>query len=90
LAKPEVVKKAFGDATNFNAELARYYPKEAQRIHNLKVQLKQHHIDLADLIHDVNVHAKGTMDNLDRVISKLFLRKKYKAKLTPRHDVKIW
>jgi DNA repair ATPase RecN len=52
--------------------------------------LKQHHIDLADLIHDVNVHAKGTHDNLDRVMSKLFLRKKYEKKLTPRHDVKIW
>jgi len=56
----------------------------------LKTQLKQHHLDLANLIKDVNVHAEGTKDNLHRVKSKLFLRKKYEKKLTARQDVKIW
>jgi len=56
----------------------------------LKRELKLHHFDLANLIKDVNVHASGTHDNLDRVKRKLFLRQKYAARLTPRQDVKIW
>jgi hypothetical protein len=42
------------------------------------------------MIHDVSIHAKGTHDNLDRLKSKLFLRKKYKDKMTPKADLKIW
>jgi len=74
LVKPENIHKNFADATQFNAEIAKYYPAEARRIEELKRELKLHHFDLANLIKDVNVHASGTHDNLDRVKRKLFLR----------------
>jgi DNA repair ATPase RecN len=42
------------------------------------------------LIKDVNVQAEQTKDNLARVIRKLFMRKKFAARLTALQDVKIW
>jgi hypothetical protein len=36
LVQPGDLKKAFGDATNFNAEIHKYFPKQAAIISRLK------------------------------------------------------
>jgi len=58
----------------------------------LKRELKIHHFDLANLIKDVSEQARGTKINLERALSKLFLRDKYKnaGRMTPKVDAKIW
>lgn len=54
--------------------------------------LKMHHLDLANLIKDVELIAVSTVDNLSRVFSKLGVRSRYiKAdKYTPTRSGKIW
>lgn len=56
----------------------------------MKRDLKLHHLELANLIKDVSVHAESTKDNLERVARKLNLRNKYKARIKPVQDYKIW
>ena len=84
MAKPDEIRKNFGDASRFNAEIHRYFPGQARVIEEQKRDLKIHHFELANLIKDVNVHASGTHDNLDRVMRKLFLRQKYEKRLSAR------
>jgi len=43
MAKPEELKKTFGDAARLNAEVHAYFPSEGAKIEKLKTQLKLHH-----------------------------------------------
>jgi len=86
LVKPEEVAKSFADSAEFHGEIARFFPEQSNRIGVLKKELKGHHYDLANLIMDVNNHARSTHDNVERCQRKLFLRDKYKDKLTAVND----
>lgn len=90
LVKPDEVAKSFADSAEFHGEIARFFPELSNRIGELKKELKGHHFDLANLIHDVSTHARSTHDNVERCQRKLFLRQKYSDQLTAVNDFKIW
>lgn len=89
---PKKIQQSFADSAQFNAEIAKMFPKSYVAISGLRQDLKVHHFDLMNTIKDVELLATSTKDNLRRAIRKLDLRKKYIAGdgLNANTDAKIW
>lgn len=63
-----------------------------EQIAALRLKLKIHHHELADIIKEVELLAANTKSGLRKVERKLNLRDKYidRDMLTPKRDVRIW
>lgn len=93
-ADPKKLDASFNDSKVFAAEIKKRLPKSYGVVTKLRQDLKVHHFDLSNAIHEVSLLAETTKANADRTIRKLALRKKFVSEGTykthPEKDVKIW
>ena len=85
VVRPDLLARNFKDAETFQAELSKAFPMEYDTVHLLRQDLKVHHLELSNIIHDANLLAKSTKENLASSTRILLLRDRYLAadKLTP-------
>lgn len=76
---PHKIQQAF-KGSKFNAQIAAIYPKEHAKIEAMKKKMKEHHLDLSNLIMDAELVASSTKTNVARTQKILTLRDRYKKK----------